>query len=143
MYKALALLALLPSTFAHFVLNYPPSLGFSDDDEGNAPCGGFDISFSGNVTNVTVGSFSIASRTTHPQASWLFRVTTSTEEPYNWTNILPVISESGLGDFCLPALSVPESFIGQQAIIQVTQSAVDGNLYQVRLNRFKQVGLLN
>lgn len=132
MYKSLTLLALLPSAFAHFVLNYPPSLGFNEDDEGTAPCGGAEISFD-NTTDITVGSFSVASRSTHPQANWLFRVTTSTEEPYNWTNILPVVSQSGLGDFCLPALSVPASFVGQQGIMQITQGAVDGNLYQVNL----------
>jgi len=133
MYKSLALLAVLPSTFAHFILNYPPALGpFKDDDEGTGPCGGYDISFSGNVTDTTVGGFSVALTSTHPQANWLYRVTTSTQEPYNWTNILPVVSESGLGAFCLPELTVPPSFVGQQAIIQVSQGAVDGNLYQVR-----------
>lgn len=132
MYKSLTLLALLPSTLAHFVLNYPPPLGpLDEDNEGTAPCGGLDINNPGNVTDVTVGGFSIASRSTHPQANWLFRVTTSTQEPYNWTNVLPVVSQSGLGDFCLPSLSVPDSFVGQQAILQVTQGAVDGSLYQV------------
>jgi len=133
MYKVLALLAVLPSTFAHFILNYPTALGvFKDEEEGTAPCGGYDINFSGNVTEVPVGGFAVALMSTHPQADWLYRITTSTEEPYNWTNILPVVSESGLGAFCLPDLTVPSSFVGQQAIIQVTQDAVDGELYQVR-----------
>ncbi|KAK5077436.1 hypothetical protein LTR70_004964 [Exophiala xenobiotica] len=137
MYKSLALLAVLPSTFAHFILNYPPALGpFKDDDEGTGPCGGYDISFSGNVTDTTVGGFSVALTSTHPQANWLYRVTTSTQEPYNWTNILPVVSESGLGAFCLPELTVSPSFVGQQAIIQVTQGAVDGNLYQCAAVKF-------
>ena len=130
MYRSLGLLALLPSTFAHFILNSPPSLGFDDDKEGTAPCGGFDINFN-NVSDVTAGAFSITSQTSHPQASWLFRVTTSTQEPFNWTNILPIVSQSGLGDFCISNLTVPDSFVGQQAIIQITQSAVDGDLYQV------------
>lgn len=131
MRTTLLLAALLPSTFAHFVLNYPNSLGFDDDNEGESPCGGFGITFGSNDTNVTVGSFAVASTSTHPQANWLFRYTTSTEEPYNWTNILPVISQSGIGAFCLPNLNVPESLAGQQGVIQVTQSAADGALYQV------------
>ena len=133
MYKSLALLALLPSTFAHFLLNYPPTLGFDDDAEGTGPCGGAEITIPDNATELTVGGFSIAVQSTHPQASWLYRVSTSTAEPFNWTNISPVVSESGLGDFCLPSLSVPESFIGQSAIIQVVADAVDGLLYQVRM----------
>lgn len=130
----LPLLAILPTAFGHFLLNYPDPLGpFDDDNEPNSPCGGYDLSFSGNVTNVSVSGFSIASRTTHPQGSWLFRYTTTITEPYNWTNILPVVSQSGIGDFCLPALTVPDSLVGKQAIIQVTDDAVDGLLYQVRL----------
>lgn len=132
MYKALALLALLPSTFAHFVLNYPVSLGFDDDNEGTGPCGGFDVTFNATRdSNVTVGGFATTSRTTHPQADWQFRVTTSTSEPYNWTNIVPVVQQYGLGDFCLQNLTLPESYVGQRGVIQVIQSAVDGNLYQV------------
>lgn len=137
MYKVLALLAVLPSTFAHFILNYPTALGvFKDEEEGTAPCGGYDINFSGNVTEIPVGGFAVALMSTHPQADWLYRITTSTEEPYNWTNILPVVSESGLGAFCLPDLTVPSSFVGQQAIIQVTQDAADGELYQCAAVKF-------
>lgn len=141
MLKSLALLALLPTAFAHFVLNYPVSLGFDDDNEGNGPCGGFPITFNASRdSNVTVGGFATTSKTTHPQANWLFRVTTSTQEPYNWTNILPVVQQYGLGDFCLSNLTVPASYAGQRGVIQVIQSAADGNLYQVRnlnsTNRF-------
>lgn len=128
----LPLLAILPTTLGHFLLNYPDPLGtFDDDNEPNGPCGGYDLSFSGNVTNVSVSGFSVATRSTHPQGSWLFRYTTTITEPYNWTNILPVVSQSGIGDFCLPALTVPDSLVGQQAVIQVIDQAVDGNLYQV------------
>ena len=132
MYKSIALLALLPSAFAHFVLNYPVSLGFDDDAEGTGPCGGFEITFNETRdTNVSVGGFATTSKTTHPQANWLFRATLSTAEPFNWTNIVPVVQQYGLGDFCLQNLTVPESFAGQRGVIQVIQNAVDGNLYQV------------
>lgn len=131
MRTSLILATVLPSALGHFVLNYPNSLGFDDDNEGNGPCGGFDVTFGSNDTNVTVGSFAIASLTTHPQADWLFRATLSTAAPFNWTNILPVVSESGLGDFCLTGLTVPSDFAGQRGVIQVIQDAVDGSLYQV------------
>jgi len=127
----LALLAIVPATLGHFLLNYPGTLGFDEDMEGTSPCGGFPITFGGNVTNVTVGSLAIALTSTHPQANWLFRATLNTQAPFNWTNLSPVISETGLGNFCLPTLSVPSSFAGQQGLIQVQQDAADGVLYQV------------
>lgn len=128
---SLALITFLPAALGHFILNYPNSLGFDDDQEGTGPCGGFPITFNANDTNVTVGNFAVASLSTHPQANWLFRATLSTQEPFNWTNILPIVSQSGLGNFCIPALSVPSNFVGQRGIIQVQQDAVDGVLYQV------------
>lgn len=56
------LLALLAtSANAHFLLNYPTSIGFSDDDEGTAPCGGFTPDFAtDNVTDFYVGGDNIA-----------------------------------------------------------------------------------
>ncbi|RMZ79362.1 hypothetical protein DV738_g3304, partial [Chaetothyriales sp. CBS 135597] len=123
-------LALLQLSSAHFVLNYPPSLGFDDELEGNEPCGGQDITFADNDTNVPVGGFSISVLSTHPQAQWLFRATLSQEAPFNWTNLLPVVEASGLGNFCPTGLTAPEEFEGQKGVIQVIQGAVDGNLYQ-------------
>lgn len=121
----------VPTTFAHFLLIYPGTLGLDDDKEGTAPCGGFNVNFTGDVKNVTVGAFAVALTSTHPQANWLYRFTTSTSEPFNWTDILPVVRQCGFGNFCLPSLSVPNSLVGKQGVIQVKQDAVDGSLYQV------------
>lgn len=56
------LLALLASqSSAHFLLNYPTTIGFSDDDEGTAPCGSFTPDFSKDtVTDFHVGGDAIA-----------------------------------------------------------------------------------
>jgi hypothetical protein len=52
---------LASSSSAHFLLNYPTTVGFSDDDETTAPCGGFTVDFSkDNVTDFHVGGDSIA-----------------------------------------------------------------------------------
>lgn len=136
---SLLTLAILPSALSHFILNYPQPLGypaFNDDAEGDSPCGGQPIAFASNDTQITVGGFQLSSRTTHPQANWLFRATLSTQAPFNWTNISPVISQSGLGDFCATNLSLPAEFAGKQGLIQVTQGAVDGDLYQVSFQLF-------
>ena len=46
---------------AHFLLNYPPTIGFDDNLEATAPCGSFTVDFStDNVTNFHVGGDSLA-----------------------------------------------------------------------------------
>ena len=115
----------------HFVLNYPTSLGFDDENESDGPCGGVDIVFASNDTTVQVDGFAIAMMSTHPASEFLLRATLSKAAPFNWTNLLPVVSETGIGDFCLPSLSAPDSFIGRQGLLQVVQDGPDGLLYQV------------
>ena len=127
----LALSTILSVASAHFVLQYPHSLGFDDAIEGTQPCGGFPVKFSSNDTNVPVDGFAVSMLSTHPQAEWRFLVTLSTAAPFNWTNILPIVDQTAIGQFCLPSLKVPDEFAGQKGLIQITQDAVDGMLYQV------------
>lgn len=129
--NTLLTLALSQLSFAHFILEYPISAGFDDDVDGTAPCGGQAVNFTSSSSNVTVDRFAVALYSTHPQAEWLYRATLSSEAPYNWTNILPVVDQTSIGAFCLSDLSVPSEFAGQQGIIQVMQDAADGVLYQV------------
>ena len=128
------ILSLSLTTNAHFLLNYPPTIGFNSTTEGLAPCGGFPIIFN-NMTaptlNITVGGFPIELQSTHPQANWLFRATLSQSAPFNWSNLLPVVSETGIGEFCVPDLSTPLDFAGRAGIVQVVQMADDGVAYQV------------
>lgn len=121
-------------TSAHFILQYPLSAGFDDDTEGVAPCGGFTPTFNASDDSVPVDGFPVSMLSTHPAADWLFRVTLDQKAPFNWTNLLPVISETGLGQFCLPALKAPSEFAGQSGLIQVIQKGPDGVLYQVILS---------
>src|SRR5882757_3174175 len=82
---------------SHFILQSPTSLGFDDDSEGDSPCGGFDVVFNGTEDSVQVGGFAVSMLSTHPAADWLFRATLDQIAPFNWTNLLPVVSETGLG----------------------------------------------
>ena len=122
------------STFAsaHFILNYPHSLGFDDNTESSAPCGGFPVKFSAKDTKVPVNGFAVAMLTTHPEAEWQFRATVSKKAPYTWSNLLPVVQQTSVGHFCLPHLHTPPSFAGKEGLIQVIQHGPDGVLYQVR-----------
>jgi len=131
-----SLLASLSS--AHFLLNYPPTIGFDDSLENEGPCGSFTVDPSkDNITNFNVGGSEIAVTSIHPQANWLFRATLGTDQTTNnWTQLMPIVQQTGLGDFCEPAISVPASWAGKQGIISIVQDAPDGILYQVSLDAF-------
>ena len=126
---------------AHFMLNYPTSLGFVDEKEGTAPCGGFDVTFN-NASDFHVDGDAVALTSTHPQADWLFRATLDKNATgNNWTDLLPPVSESGLGQYCEPSLAVPSQWAGNTGIIQVLQHGDDGLLFQVKehLNPFPHI----
>lgn len=53
---------------AHFLLNYPPTLGFDDDNEGISPCGGFPAVFNSSDVQVQVDCFPFALRSARPEA---------------------------------------------------------------------------
>jgi hypothetical protein len=124
---------LIGQSAAHFYLNYPPTIGFDDALEATPPCGSFTVDFSkDNVTNYHVGGDSLALTSIHPQATWLFRATLNQAAAGNWTDLLPAILQTGLGDYCERDIVVPASFAGSKGVIQVVQDAPDGILYQVR-----------
>jgi len=123
--------AIIDQSSSHFLLNYPPTVGFDDSKETVSPCGGFTVAFSSdNVTDFHVGGDSIAVTSIHPQATWLFRATLDITAAGNYTNFLPTVQQSGLGDFCEPSLHLPAAWAGQKGVIQVVQDAPDGILYQ-------------
>lgn len=131
---ALLLSAFVGPSTSHFLLNYPPSIGFDDSLEGTAPCGGFKVDFAtDNVTDFHVGGDALAMTSIHPQATWLFRAAVGeAATPGNWTTLLPAVQQTGIGDYCEQAVTVPADYAGQKGVISVVQDAPDGFLYQVR-----------
>ncbi|KAG0648851.1 Uncharacterized protein D0Z07_4917 [Hyphodiscus hymeniophilus] len=135
--QALLVFFFLSQTSAHFLLNYPPTIGksndrFDDDLENTAPCGSFTPDFStDNVTDFGVGGNAIALTSIHPEATWLFRATLDQTASGNWTTLLPAIKQTGLGAYCEPDVTVPASWAGSKGIIGIVQDAPDGILYQV------------
>lgn len=123
-------LAVAATTSAHFVLQWPPTAGFLDEEEVNSPCGGATVSVNESSPEVQVDRFAAQIQSSHPTGNWQFRATLDTEEPYNWTN-LSTVSTEGLGVFCLNYLSAPEDFAGKPGILQVVDYSGDGTLYQV------------
>ncbi|KAG5953919.1 hypothetical protein E4U53_007831 [Claviceps sorghi] len=129
--KSFALLsALCGLASAHFVLKYPKGATFNDDTESEGPCGGSLPDFSKTLTDFHVGGDALAMKFTHPQGDWLFRVTTDQKAESGWEQIFPIVQQSGMGDFCEPAVTVPSKFSGKKGILSVVSAATDGMLYQ-------------
>ncbi|KHN99752.1 uncharacterized protein MAM_02605 [Metarhizium album ARSEF 1941] len=123
---------------AHFLLNYPESLGFEDKNEDQGPCGGFKADFSKRLQDFHVDGDAIAVKLTHAQGNWLFRVTTDEKAESGWEQTSPIVQQSGLGDFCKPDVVVPAKYAGKKGILSVVSSATDGLLFQCAALNFVQ-----
>lgn len=127
-------LLLLPAlAAAHFTLDAPSSVGpFDEDTEATAPCGGPTIDTSkDNVTDFHVGGEAVALFLGHPEGNWLFRATLDLTAGSNWSQIYPIFTQTGEGDYCQPAVAAPSSFAGQKGILGAVLDGPDGVLYQV------------
>lgn len=130
-----AALLFLSAANAHFVLLNPVSLegdNLDDEKEGNAPCGALVPDLSQKTTNTfhADGDF-ISLRSGHPQVNWLFRGTLTDKAAGNWTQLFPIVTQSGLGNFCEPSVAVPKDWVGKTGIIGAVAKGPDGILYQV------------
>ncbi|KAF9875271.1 hypothetical protein CkaCkLH20_07091 [Colletotrichum karsti] len=126
-----AALLLVSAAQAHFKLNAPPTIGFSDDDEGKAPCGSFTPDFTkNNVTDFHVDGEAVALLLAHPTANWLFRGTLDKTAGGNWKQLFPIVQQTGLGDFCEPSVTAPASWVGKMGVLSVVADGPDGLLYQ-------------
>jgi hypothetical protein len=131
--SALVALVLASQASGHFLLNYPATVGFDDDNEGTGPCGGETVDFSkNNVTDFHVGGDTIWVTNTHPTTTFLFRATLDMTAGGNWTNLRQPIQQVGLGESCEPMVAVPSMYEGKKGVIQVIADSPDGILYQVR-----------
>ncbi|PHH81506.1 hypothetical protein CDD82_608 [Ophiocordyceps australis] len=129
--KLLALTTVFSSlALAHFEMVTPSSIGFSDDDENKAPCGGFTPDFTKDVVDYPVGGAALGMRSTHQQSNWLFRGTLDEKAEKGWKQMFPIVMQSGLGDFCEPSVPAPAQWAGKKGVVSVVSSATDGLLYQ-------------
>jgi hypothetical protein len=127
-----ALMAISAMTRAHFVLTIPTSLGFDDDNEGVAPCGGFDANNRDNVTNWKIKGDAIAVLTTHESVTWEYKAALVSDLNH-WVHLTPTLNQTGVGDFCEPQIpGLGGSWLNKPAVLQVIQHGPDGILYQVR-----------
>lgn len=128
-----AALLLAASVNAHFTVQYPTTVGvFKDDDEDKGPCGGYSPNLDDiDTVDFHVGGDAVATKSTHPQTSWLYRITTDDLSKNNWTQVYGIVQQSGPGDYCSKAITIPGSYVGQKAILSIVGAGIDGVLYQV------------
>ncbi|KAH8879302.1 hypothetical protein GQ53DRAFT_583747, partial [Thozetella sp. PMI_491] len=131
-----SLVALSARSNAHFVLQVPTSIGYSDVNEGTAPCGGYDITTrSTGVTDWPITGGPVQVLSTHPEAQWEINAAllndTSKLKP-----MVPMIKQGGLGSICFTSIPGLQDWVGQDAAFQIVQHAVDGALYQCAAIRF-------
>jgi hypothetical protein len=126
---------LFVTAHAHFELLQPTSLEgdkMNENFEGNAPCGGGVADLSQNTaTDFHVDGDAVGVLLGHPQANWLIRATLDSRAAGNWTQLFPIVTQSGRGNFCQPAVTVPKDWAGKKGIISVACAAPDGLLFQV------------
>jgi hypothetical protein len=127
----LALLTTVPLALAHFTLDFPPTIGFDEDQEPNAPCGGFNP-IASNVTAWPLTGGQIALDSHHPEMTILYRAQLMGAS--NWTNLTDgFLQMTGLGELCITIGSVPSDWSNKIGVIQVIGQPPDGILYQVHL----------
>ncbi|KAJ3568584.1 hypothetical protein NPX13_g6373 [Xylaria arbuscula] len=133
-----AALLLAAAAHAHFTVQYPATVGeFKDDDEDQSPCGGYSPDISSiDTIDFHVGGDAVATKSTHPQTTWLYRITSDALSSNNWTQIYGIVQQSGPGDFCVDAVTLPAEYVGQKAILSIVGSGIDGTLYQCSALRF-------
>ena len=130
-------LAFLPLSLAHFQLKFPAARGFTDDTEGNFPCGGFN-DVQQQPTDFPIGGGPIQLHMEHPQTNVAVYMAIG-DNPGDGFSIVAQqqLQVSGLGDFCLGSVAVPAGLNvsdGTKASIQVvTNNHEAGGLYQVSL----------
>ncbi|KAF9129362.1 hypothetical protein BGX30_013976 [Mortierella sp. GBA39] len=125
------------AAMAHYTLDYPPSRGFSDDDEPIAPCGGAAYNAAGNRTQFPLTKGFVQITSYHPTASVQVNIAygnNPTAADFTTASSTPVDSVQVTHPFqsCLPLdLS---SFAGAannvNATIQLVYNGGDSPLYQ-------------
>lgn len=136
--KSAALLlaiAAAPLAAGHFVLQVPESIGYVDKDEDKGPCGGFDINTRQPLVEWPISGHPVQVISTHTKSLWTIQAALLSD-PTNFRLLVPKIDQSGLGTFCEPVIPGIAEWEGKDAVVQMTQEAVDGKLYQCAAVRF-------
>jgi hypothetical protein len=127
--RSILVLAAAAVASAHFTLDYPPSIGFEDDKETIAPCGGFIPNLSGSLVNFSVSGEWIQINNHHPESLLHYRV--AIEDNVTWIELNPVVQQVGIGKLCIKTGAAPAGFAGKKGVFQVIGDGHGGALFQV------------
>ncbi|KAL0092495.1 hypothetical protein J3Q64DRAFT_1719188 [Phycomyces blakesleeanus] len=134
---AVAILSVAQTASAHFSLTYPPTRGFSESIEANAPCGGYDTP-SANRSSFLLKDGFVEINAEHPSYTYQVNIlinSNPTSADFTSSNLVTVAS--GQNSFplaaCIPVnlTDVSGATNGTLATLQVTFNGGDGALYQV------------
>jgi len=115
---------------AHFVLDYPTSIGFDDEKLDQGPCGSFSATIrTKGVTRWSVDGSNIAVLTTHGRVTWELNVAL-VDNPTEWRPLVREFGQTGVGNVCFRGVPGLAAWIGQPAVLQVVQHGHHGVLYQ-------------
>jgi hypothetical protein len=138
----LALAGILATASAHFNLQSPPTIGFDDDKENVGPCGGIEPTDRTGASSWPVGGAPVQLLTTHSTQVWSIKAALLSDIN-NFVPLTADISQTGTGTFCLPSVAGNAAWVGQDAVVQISQQGKDGTLYQVndttRKSRYGQI----
>lgn len=123
-------LSIIAPVWGHWVLNSPTAMGFDDETESKAPCGGFDIANRTTVTEWPVAGQPVSLLSAHTSSIFEFRAAL-VSDPKNWITMQPNVSQKGAGHVCFSQVPGVESLAGQDAVVQMIANGADGPLYQV------------
>ncbi|KAN0116713.1 hypothetical protein V8E51_002690 [Hyaloscypha variabilis] len=140
--KVLTLAVFVTEALGGFQMNYPESAGYNAFTEPNAPCGGADANvLKSNMTFWDVSGGPIFLTSEYQVTDYLFRATLDANLTNGWVNLLPVLQQNGIGDFCEPIVPVPAGFNGQTGILQVVANTTDGLFYQCAVLMFQNTAV--
>ena len=92
---------LIPLTTAHFLLNYPASRGFSEDQLSQFPCGGQStVSPNRTLWPLTGGPVQLNMQHDRVAVQVLLGLGNDVGSNFNIT-LMPIFAEEGFGDFCM------------------------------------------
>ena len=92
---------LIPLTTAHFLLNYPASRGFSEDQLSQFPCGGQStVSPNRTLWPIKGGPIQLNMQHDRVAVQVLLGLGNDVGSNFNIT-LMPIFTEEGFGDFCM------------------------------------------
>ncbi|KAK0747356.1 hypothetical protein B0T21DRAFT_388448 [Apiosordaria backusii] len=127
---AAGLLLLSTTANAHFELHHPAPLTDESSKQATAPCGGGNPDIDQNTaTDFHVNGDYVQIFNGHAQGNWLIRGTLDPKAAGDWEQLFPIVQQTGRGNFCEPAVTVPSEWVGKKGFVGISGNAGDGILY--------------